>query len=228
MWLRVSSKATYLSLSSFCFQSLSLLAPFLLKQPLLSSSLSITTLLWWAPMAEGFEHQLQDVPAKRCVIIEITNNLKLDTLRNPRSYCFSGHSHHPPPLQIPPGTVGKCIFVKQSYSLRGSAGLLVYDVGTSCLAIMFSNPFDYNLYCIEFGLKLLPISEELSNMEELFRNMIKCPQLEQTACFQKMKLSHYQSPLQVTKDNIRITATMSNAAKAILTILLEEKTSTEL
>nr|XP_025976305.1 DELTA-thalatoxin-Avl1a-like [Dromaius novaehollandiae] len=172
-------------------------------------------------MAEGFEHSAQDVG--RSVLIEITNNVEHVTLRNPRSYCFSGHSHHPPPVQIPPGTVGKCIFVKRSYSLRGSVGVLVYEADTFSLAIMFSNPFDYNLYYIEFGLKLTPSNQQLQNMEELFRNMMETTPPQELTTFQKMKLSHSQAPLQVTMDNIRVTATMSNAAKAVLTILLEEK-----
>nr|XP_009675109.1 PREDICTED: uncharacterized protein LOC104145339 [Struthio camelus australis] len=206
---------------SFHFQSLSLLAPFCLRhRPLHLSGTTRSSVV--APMAESFEHLMRDVTAGRCVGIAITNNLEHVTLRNPRSYCFSGHSHPPPPVQIPTGTVGKCVFVKRSYSLRGSVGVLVYEADTFCLAIMFSNPFDYNLYYIEFGLKLIPKDRQFQSVEDLFRDMMESSPLQEVTTFQKMKLSYSQGPLQVTMDNVRVTATMSNASKAVLTVLLEE------
>ncbi|CAM4617109.1 unnamed protein product [Lepidochelys kempii] len=139
------------------------------------------------------------------------------------SYCFSGHSLLPPSPQILPGSKESCLFTKGRYCFRGSVGLLVYKSDAFTLAIMFSNPFDYNLYCVEFGLEICPGKEHLGDMEEVYARMYNYMPANSCTTFKKAKLGQCQEALVVSAGNIRVTATMSNAAKAVIKVLVEEK-----
>nr|XP_006132209.1 DELTA-thalatoxin-Avl1a-like [Pelodiscus sinensis]XP_025045012.1 DELTA-thalatoxin-Avl1a-like [Pelodiscus sinensis]XP_025045013.1 DELTA-thalatoxin-Avl1a-like [Pelodiscus sinensis] len=161
----------------------------------------------------------------RSVEIEITNNSQDLTLHSPRSYCYSGHSLLPPSLRIPPGSKESCLFTKGRFSFRGSAGLLVYDSDAFTLAIMFSNPFDYNLYSIEFGLEISPGKEHLGNLEDVYTRMYNYTPTNSSSTFKRAKLGQCQEALVVTAGHIRVMATMSNAAKAVIKVLVEEKGS---
>ncbi|CAM5173125.1 unnamed protein product [Eretmochelys imbricata] len=158
---------------------------------------------------------------ERSVETEITNESRDVTLHSPRSYCFSGHSLLPPSPRILPGSKESCLFTKGRYSFRGSMGLLVYNSDAFTLAIMFSNPFDYNLYCVEFGLKICPGKEHLGDMEEVYARMYNYMPANSCTTFKKAKQGQCQEALVVTAGNVM--ATMSNAAKTVIKVFVEEK-----
>ncbi|XP_039374351.1 uncharacterized protein LOC120394178 isoform X1 [Mauremys reevesii] len=186
--------------------------------PLRSSAPVSSTMNTQAGMQDSLETYFE-----RSVEIEITNESRDVTLHSPRSYCFSGHSLLPPSPRIPPGSKESCLFTKGRYSFRGSVGLLVYNSDAFTLAIMFSNPFDYNLYCVEFGLEICPGKEHLGDMEEVYARMYNYMPASSCTTFKKAKLGQCQEALVVTTGNIRVMATMSNAAKAVIKVLVEEK-----
>ncbi|KAL6478447.1 hypothetical protein MHYP_G00142820 [Metynnis hypsauchen] len=99
----------------------------------------------------------QGIKTNRNVTIQITNRSNTTTLTNPRTYTFSGCCHHPPQPTIPQKTQEICSFSKISYTACGAVGVLTYQIlqneeHVGELAIMFSVPFDYNLYKNWFAL----------------------------------------------------------------------------
>ncbi|XP_067406893.1 DELTA-sagatoxin-Srs1a-like [Emydura macquarii macquarii] len=170
----------------------------------------------------GMQDSLETV-FERSVEIEITNETREVILHSPRSYCVSGHSLQPPSPRILPGSKESCLFTKGRYSFRGSVGLLVYNSDAFTLAVMFSNPFDYNFHCIEFALEISPGKDHLSKMEEIYARMYNCTPADGCTMFKKAKLGECQEALVVTAGNIRVMATMSNAAKAVIKVLIEDK-----
>ncbi|KAL6478454.1 hypothetical protein MHYP_G00142890 [Metynnis hypsauchen] len=100
----------------------------------------------------------QSINTGRNVTIEITNHSNNFTLTNPRIYTYSGYCSHPPQPTIGKMMKEACSFSKTPRTACGSVGVLTYQVlsneekHVSELAIMFSVPFDYNLYENMFAL----------------------------------------------------------------------------
>lgn len=70
-----------------------------------------------------------------------------------RVYMSSGFSHHPPQPTVRTAMTEVCSFTKDDNTATGSVGVLTYDlfnmksrVYAERVAIMFSVPFDHNLY----------------------------------------------------------------------------------
>ncbi|MBN3296486.1 DELTA-actitoxin-Afr1c [Amia ocellicauda] len=89
----------------------------------------------------------------RNVAIEITNLSSKFCLINPRVYTQKGFNHSPPQPTIRTTMMEVCSFTKDDNTATGSVGILTYDLFdmmgrlcTECIAIMFSVPYDYNLY----------------------------------------------------------------------------------
>ncbi|XP_038608692.1 DELTA-thalatoxin-Avl1a-like [Tachyglossus aculeatus] len=170
-------------------------------------------------MEQTIEKLVQKVDSGRCVGIEVTNDTNM-VFRSPRTYCFSGHNHTPPTPLIPPAAKGHCVFVKRNFSLRGSVGLLVYEIEDHTLAVMFSNPFDYNLYKMEFAVALSSYSEGTQDLKALFDLLYQ--ETEKTwLVVAKEKLCESQLPLVLRAGRLMVTATMSNNVKAILKVHVE-------
>lgn len=75
------------------------------------------------------------------------------SLSLPRVHLKSGNCHSPPQPIVRPMKTEVCNFSKSSGSTSGAVGLLTYDVirkgsqkAKEKIAIMFSVPYDYNLY----------------------------------------------------------------------------------
>ncbi|XP_028929685.1 DELTA-thalatoxin-Avl1a-like [Ornithorhynchus anatinus] len=170
-------------------------------------------------MAQTIEHLVHEVEAGRCVGIEITNTTNM-TFRSPRTFCFSGHTLTPPTPIIHPNNAGFCIFVKRKFSLRGSVGLLVYEIEDQTLAIMFSNPFDYNFFKVEFAVALSGYKEETQDLKAFFELLYHEKQ-KGWLKMAKEKLCECQCPVSLENNGIRVTATMSNNAKAIIKVCVE-------
>ncbi|XP_028311169.1 actinoporin-like protein [Gouania willdenowi] len=94
-----------------------------------------------------------DVDRKRSVVIEIKNVTNNYCLMNPKVFLDSGETYNPPSPTVCPLKTEVCIFTKSSGKATGCVGVMTYDifeksrndlVGT--LGLMFSVPWDYNLY----------------------------------------------------------------------------------
>uniref|UniRef100_A0A8B9CNX8 Uncharacterized protein n=1 Tax=Anser brachyrhynchus TaxID=132585 RepID=A0A8B9CNX8_9AVES len=158
----------------------------------------------------------------RGVGLEIINNTKTVTLEDFRSYCFSGKIRTVLPFDIGPHSVGRCIFAKTPYSLRGSVGVLVCKASSFSLAIMFSNPFDYILYNVEFALELFKSENHMGNLSAVFSRMMESRPHCSSTLFQRAKLQSEHETLEVSLGNIRVRAKMSNSGKAILKVQVDD------
>ncbi|XP_007656134.2 DELTA-actitoxin-Oor1b-like [Ornithorhynchus anatinus] len=170
-----------------------------------------------AHMEQTIEQLVHQVDSRRCVGIEVTNGMSLE-FHSVRTYCYSGHTHLPPSPIIPPKTKRHCIFVKTDGAPRGSVGLLVYKIRLNLsLAILFSNPYDYNLYSIEFAVALYERDMAGTELDVLYDHIYK--QKEQGSLkVAKRKLGSTQEPLVLKERGVRVSATMSNDAKAVIRV----------
>ncbi|XP_029440710.1 DELTA-thalatoxin-Avl1a-like [Rhinatrema bivittatum] len=166
----------------------------------------------------SIEEIVGQVDSTRCVAVEIRNNTKCHILTKPSTFCESGYVFTPPAPTIPPGTKDHCIYIKVPKTACGSVGLLVYHVSNCSLVIMFSNPFDYLLYRINYGLYITDPSIEAD--KPLFKSMYY--NLSPTSSFQRAEIKKDSQTLVVTHASLRVSATMSNNKKAIIKIDIED------
>ncbi|XP_068779569.1 uncharacterized protein [Struthio camelus] len=166
----------------------------------------------------------------RRVEIEIANKTRNVTLHTPRSYCFSGYSCIPPSPKIPPGATGSCQFTNVVLSFRGSVGVLVYEADSFTLAILFSNPYDYNIFNMEVALEISMEKAHLGSLEDVYKRMynsLPAGNIKDTT-FQRAKLHACQETLTVSSNHVRVMATMSNAADSVIKVIVEDKDSSPL
>ncbi|XP_025976426.1 uncharacterized protein LOC112995597 [Dromaius novaehollandiae] len=173
-------------------------------------------------MTTGVHSVAKTINVCRSVIIEITNKTRNVTLQDFRSYCFSGQVHSPVPFEIGPGSSGECVFAKTPYSLRGSVGVLVCTFDSSALAIMFSNPFDYILYRIEFALEIFKMENHMGRLHDVYSKMMGSKAYSSSRLFQRAHADSGQETLEVSKGNIRVRAKMSNNEKAVMKVQIED------
>ncbi|XP_067170419.1 uncharacterized protein [Apteryx mantelli] len=173
-------------------------------------------------VTKGTESLVRNIRVCRGVVIEIMNETKNVTLRDFRSYCFSGKVHSPLPFEIYPGSRGICAFAKTPYSLRGSVGVLVCKFDSSVLAIMFSNPFDYILYHIEFALEIFTMDNHLGRLCDVYSKMMRNKSYSASTLFQRASADSEHETLEVSKGNIRVRAKMSNSERAIMKVQIDD------
>uniref|UniRef100_A0A3B3Z739 DELTA-sagatoxin-Srs1a n=1 Tax=Periophthalmus magnuspinnatus TaxID=409849 RepID=A0A3B3Z739_9GOBI len=95
---------------------------------------------------------LVTMPHRSCSV-EINNNSGCFTLTNPRVFTESGHCEVPPPPMVGPCSMGSAMFNKTTGAATGAVGVFTYDLFNTnynecskVLAVMFSVPYDRNLY----------------------------------------------------------------------------------
>ncbi|OXB54322.1 UNVERIFIED_CONTAM: hypothetical protein H355_005898 [Colinus virginianus] len=162
----------------------------------------------------------------RSVEIQLTNSTK-EVLRSPRSYCFSGYNSVPPSPIILPGDTGCCTFSNSPHHFRGSVGILVYEAETFTLAILFSNPYNYNFFYMEFAMEISPEKAHLGLLEEIYQRMYRGlpANPKNSGMIQNIKLHATQETMVVSAGSTQAMATMSSAAKSIIKIVVENKGS---
>ncbi|XP_015742641.1 DELTA-sagatoxin-Srs1a-like [Coturnix japonica] len=161
----------------------------------------------------------------RSVKIQITNSTGDITLRYPRSYCYSGYSSDPPNTIIQPGDTGCCTFNNTPAHFRGSVGVLVYEAETFTLAILFSNPFDYNLYSMKFAVEISPEKAHIGLLEDIYDRMYRGlpASSNKSGTFQFVRLSATQQTVIVSAGGTKVTATMSSAANSVIKVVVEKE-----
>ncbi|KAK9535393.1 hypothetical protein VZT92_007776 [Zoarces viviparus] len=174
-------------------------------------------------MPETAEAASATLTTNRNCTIEISNVSSGHCLINPKVYMESGFSHHPPQPTVRPTRTEVCSFTKDDNTATGSVGLLTYDlfhmqsrVCSDRLAIMFSVPYDHNLYKNRLAVGVFEHSRACD--KKLYRQLYDGKDLtgftrsETHGC----GLVH-QSPY------LDIRATMSSIGKAIVKVELYDK-----
>uniref|UniRef100_A0AAQ6IKF4 Uncharacterized protein n=1 Tax=Anabas testudineus TaxID=64144 RepID=A0AAQ6IKF4_ANATE len=97
--------------------------------------------------------------------IELKNYCSDYKLINPSHYTYRGSLNTPFPDEIGPSESGISVFTKTAGTFCRSVGVVTYDLlknsteeNQGKLAIMFSNPFDFNLYSNLFAVGVLDIN----------------------------------------------------------------------
>ncbi|PKU27342.1 delta-sagatoxin-srs1a-like isoform x1 [Limosa lapponica baueri] len=107
--------------------------------------------------------------------------------------------------------------------VRGCVGLLVYEADTFTLAILFSNPSNYNFYPMELAMEISLLKVHLGDLETTYTRMYKGQPAtaDKNAGYHRVKLGACQEPVTVSAGHVRVTATMSNSTKSIVKVILE-------
>ncbi|XP_071770904.1 DELTA-stichotoxin-Hcr4a-like [Centroberyx gerrardi] len=127
-------------------------------------------------MSESAEAVAANLSSRRNVTIEISNLTNNYCLLNPKVFLDSGNTHIPPQPTVRPLKTEVCNFSKTSAKASGAVGVLTYDLFErsrndyiETLAIMFSVPYDFNLYKNWFGVGIHSKGKECN--EALFKEM---------------------------------------------------------
>ncbi|KAK7940582.1 hypothetical protein WMY93_003908 [Mugilogobius chulae] len=171
-------------------------------------------------MPEKAEQVSATLTTNRNCTIEITNVSAHFCLINPRVYMESGFSHHPPQPTVRTTKTEVCSFTKDDNTATGSVGLLTYDLfhmkGRTCserMAIMFSVPYDRNLYKNKLAIGLFEHTRECDR--NLYTLMYEGKDMSNFArCENDGSGLVHQGPY------VDVRATMSTVGKAILKVEL--------
>lgn len=115
-------------------------------------------------------------PTHRECWMEIVNKCPGCTLTNPRWYTFSGRCASPFPPTIPFDAPGSARFIKTPHTACGAVGVVTYDLlqddtdrASEKMAVMFSNPYDFNLYSNWYAVGIFDQNKGCN--ENLYREM---------------------------------------------------------
>ncbi|XP_048468040.1 uncharacterized protein LOC109915657 [Rhincodon typus] len=125
-------------------------------------------------------------------------------IRN-RTYIYSDYIYNSPTPLIYLRKKGDALFVKTSGMARGSVGVLTYAFGYTQFSLLFSNPYDYNLYSTVLAL-YIPIEPEMTD-EKLYYKMYY--ELEPSCCFARVELGSGTQQTLVRGGNGAISATVT-------------------
>ncbi|XP_061576154.1 DELTA-actitoxin-Afr1a-like [Cololabis saira] len=174
-------------------------------------------------MSESAEAVSANLTSRRNVTIEITNLTNNYCLINPKVYLESGGVHAPPQPTVRPQKTEVCNFGKTSAKATGSVGVLTYELferHSNCakeiVAMMFSVPYDYNMYKNWLGLGIYNQEKECNKklFEEMYYNK------EQQGFVREEAKG---SGLTFDGPNLDIKATMSPMGRAILKVEVWDK-----
>ncbi|KAM8888177.1 DELTA-sagatoxin-Srs1a-like [Synchiropus picturatus] len=161
--------------------------------------------------------------SRRNVTIEISNQTSNCCLIEPNVFLDSGDVHSPPAPSVRPHRVELCNFNKTSAKTSGAVGVLTYDVMfkncrdiTKRIAIMFSVPYDQNLYKNWFGLGVYSNEKTCDKklFDEMYYNKEQCGFVRQecNGC-----------SLTFTGDHLVVKATMGQMGRSIMKVEIWEK-----
>ncbi|XP_070708407.1 DELTA-stichotoxin-Hcr4a-like [Pempheris klunzingeri] len=104
-------------------------------------------------MRETAEAHATALTTNRNCVIEITNVSSMYCLVNPKVHMESGFPFSPPQPTVRSTNTEVCSFTKDDNTASGAVGVLTYELFNmntrhcnELVAVMFSVPFDYNLF----------------------------------------------------------------------------------
>ncbi|XP_032898237.1 DELTA-thalatoxin-Avl1a-like [Amblyraja radiata] len=156
--------------------------------------------------------------ADRSVEIQIMNNSENQFLTTPAVYIYSGYIANLPTPVINPGKKGNAVFTKTASTARGSVGVLTYSFGRTQISMLFSNPYDYNLYSMVFALYIPPLPELTD--ENLYYRMYS--ELSPSESFAKAELSSGTQKLSVNGGNLVISATVKKMDNSLIHVVITD------
>ncbi|XP_076867080.1 deep-sea actinoporin Cjtox I-like [Brachyhypopomus gauderio] len=162
----------------------------------------------------------------RNIVIEISNCSETYSLGNPRIHTVSGYCVNPPQPTISTLSKEACTFTKTADTACGAVGVLTYQIFNnkmhcvSELAIMFSVPYDYNLYENMFALGIF-LPGILCN-DDLFNRMYNDPFSTQRP-FTRDKGTG--SEITFSAGDLCVRGTMSPAGQSIMKVEFGDKLS---
>lgn len=135
----------------------------------------------------------------------------------------SGFCKHPPQPTVRDNLSEVCSFIKDDHTATGAVGLLTYDlfhkqsrVFSQRMAIMFSVPYDRNLYKNRLAVGVVDHSQACD--KNLYKQMYDGKDLTN---FKSCENS--SSGLECSNQYVELRATMSTNGKAILKVEIFEK-----
>ncbi|CAJ1081418.1 DELTA-stichotoxin-Hcr4a-like [Xyrichtys novacula] len=174
-------------------------------------------------MSESAEAIAAQLGSRRNVTIEITNNTTNYVLIDPEIHMDSGHCHIPPTPTLAPSSTELCNFSKTSAKTSGAVGVLAYNVvemrsnrEMAKLAIMFSVPYDRNVYKNWFGFGVFSTETEVN--KAMFEMMYYKESEKEYA-----RLEGTGSNLTFQHPALDIMGTMSPLGKSIMKVEIWEK-----
>uniref|UniRef100_A0A3P9IIE5 Bryoporin n=1 Tax=Oryzias latipes TaxID=8090 RepID=A0A3P9IIE5_ORYLA len=173
-------------------------------------------------MPETAEAVSATLTTNRNCTIEIIN-VSSHCLINPKVYMSSGFCYHPPQPTIRTTMTEVCSFTKDDHTATGAVGLLTYDllhmqsrVCSQRMAIMFSVPFDYNLYKNRLAVGVVDPSTACD--KHLYKQMYDGKDLGSFA-----RSDANGCGLEHRATSVDLRATMSAVGKAIVKVELYDK-----
>ncbi|XP_035510865.1 LOW QUALITY PROTEIN: bryoporin-like [Morone saxatilis] len=160
------------------------------------------------------------IPTHRQCSIEITNKCSNYTLRNPSLHTDSGSCTEPlPGTSIDPSKTGNALFTKTPNTARGAVGVFTYNLlnqsanaSTEKIAVMFSVPYDYNLYSNWYAVGIFDKSVLCDH--DLYYQMYN-----NTGTFERKKGGQ---SIEYRKDNVTIIATMTDTFQPVMHVEVKD------
>ncbi|XP_026201054.1 DELTA-sagatoxin-Srs1a-like [Anabas testudineus] len=154
--------------------------------------------------------------------IELKNDCSDYKLINPSCYTYSGSCSTPFPAEIGPFDSGIAVFEKTAGTSCGSVGVVTYDLLNKStqekpgkLAIMFSNPFNFNFFSNLFAVGVFNMSTKCDY--DLYRKMY----YEADGGY--VRGAARDGGLTYTSERVTITATMTDTHEPVIRIQVRQK-----
>ncbi|XP_059204105.1 uncharacterized protein LOC131983403, partial [Centropristis striata] len=156
------------------------------------------------------------IPTHRQCSIEITNKCSQYTLSNPSYYTESGSCAKPLPYHIDSDSSSSGLFIKTPYATSGAVGVFTYDIinkstnkSTEKIAVMFSVPFDFNIYSIWYAVGIFDMSKECNR--DLYNQMY----YKTDSTFVRSKAAH---GIKHSHKGVTIMATMVDSYQPVMMV----------
>ncbi|KAF3700643.1 DELTA-sagatoxin-Srs1a [Channa argus] len=157
---------------------------------------------------------------RQCTI-KIKNNSSDYKLMDPRNYTYSGSCKKPLPATISVSSSGTGLFIKAPHTASGSVGVFTYDLYQNStkqnrgkMAVMFSNPFDFNLYSNWFAVGVFDMNKQCDYdlYNEMYYNEVNGFVRSEAKC----------GSLTYTSEGVTIRATMSDSYQPVIKVQLSD------